>query len=94
MVFRINVGYFYSILIFCDRGFTSPVFSPFFDRCVCFSGRRVIFLSGDDDDAKGEVGGLFEAAGFVAIDLGGLREGGRMQQFRGPLAGLNLIRLG
>jgi 8-hydroxy-5-deazaflavin:NADPH oxidoreductase len=56
-------------------------------------GRRVIFLSGDGADAKSEVGGLFEDAGFFVIDLGGLREGGQMQQFGGPLAGQNLIRL-
>ena len=56
-------------------------------------GQRVIFLSGDDGDAKSEIGALFEAAGFFALDLGGLREGGRMQQAGGPLAGHNLIRL-
>jgi hypothetical protein len=56
-------------------------------------GRRVIFLSGDDVDAKAEVVSLFEEAGFVAIDLGGLARGGAMQQVRGPLAGPNLISL-
>jgi predicted dinucleotide-binding enzyme len=56
-------------------------------------GRRVIFLSGDDVDAKSEVIALFEGAGFVAIDLGGLVTGGAMQQLRGPLAGVNLIQL-
>jgi predicted dinucleotide-binding enzyme len=53
----------------------------------------VIFLSGDDAEAKAEVVALFEGAGFFAVDLGGLREGGRMQQVGGPLAGHNLIRL-
>lgn len=56
-------------------------------------GQRVMFLSGDNVDAKSEVGGLFEDAGFFVIDLGGLREGGQMQQFGGPLAGHNLIHL-
>ena len=56
-------------------------------------GQRVIFLSGDDADAKSEVGRLFEDAGFFVVDLGGLRDGGRMQQFHGPLAGVDLIRL-
>jgi len=56
-------------------------------------GKRVIFLSGDDAEAKTEVGDLFGAAGFFVIDLGGLREGGRMQQVGGPLAGHDLIRL-
>ncbi len=57
------------------------------------AGRRVIFLSGDDVDAKSEVIALFEDAGFVAIDLGDLVTGGVMQQVHGPLAGVNLIRL-
>jgi predicted dinucleotide-binding enzyme len=56
-------------------------------------GRRVIFLSGDDADAKTEVGALFDQAGFAVIDLGGLRAGGEMQQVHGPLAGVNLVRL-
>jgi predicted dinucleotide-binding enzyme len=56
-------------------------------------GQRVIFLSGDDADAKSEVGALFEDAGFSVVDLGGLREGGQMQQVGAPLAGQNLIRL-
>jgi predicted dinucleotide-binding enzyme len=56
-------------------------------------GQRVIFLSGDDFDAKIEVMSLFEEAGFFAIDLGALITGGAMQQLGAPLAGLNLIRL-
>jgi predicted dinucleotide-binding enzyme len=56
-------------------------------------GQRVIFLSGDDAEAKSEVVALFGDAGFFVVDLGGLREGGRMQQVGAPLAGHNLIRL-
>jgi 8-hydroxy-5-deazaflavin:NADPH oxidoreductase len=56
-------------------------------------GQRVMFLSGDDADAKSDAGRLFEDAGFFVVDLGGLREGGQMQQFGAPLAGHNLIRL-
>ena len=56
-------------------------------------GQRVIFLSGDDPDAKSEVVELFEGAGFFVVDLGGLRAGGEMQQVGAPLAGHNLIRL-
>jgi 8-hydroxy-5-deazaflavin:NADPH oxidoreductase len=56
-------------------------------------GRRVIFVSGDDADAKAEVVALFQDAGFAAIDLGDLATGGAMQQIHHPLAGVNLIRL-
>ena len=56
-------------------------------------GRRVMFISGDDAEAKSEVVTLFQDAGFAAIDLGGLAAGGAMQQIHHPLAGVNLIRL-
>jgi 8-hydroxy-5-deazaflavin:NADPH oxidoreductase len=56
-------------------------------------GQRVLFLSGDDADAKTEVTALFQDAGFFTIDLGGLSRGGAIQQLGGPLAGLDLIRL-
>jgi predicted dinucleotide-binding enzyme len=56
-------------------------------------GQRVIFLSGDDVDAKAEVISLFEDAGFSTIDLGTLITGGAMQQVGAPLAGVNLVRL-
>ena len=56
-------------------------------------GRRVIFLSGDDAEAKAAVDGLFDAAGFFVIDLGDLVTGGRMQQLGGPLPSHNLVRL-
>jgi 8-hydroxy-5-deazaflavin:NADPH oxidoreductase len=56
-------------------------------------GRRVLFLSGDDVAAKKEFGAILEQRGFALIDLGGLREGGRIQQVGGPLPGLNLLKL-
>jgi predicted dinucleotide-binding enzyme len=56
-------------------------------------GRRVMFMSGDDADAKADVVALFEEAGFAPIDLGDLATGGAVQQIHHPLAGLNLIRL-
>jgi 8-hydroxy-5-deazaflavin:NADPH oxidoreductase len=56
-------------------------------------GRRVIFVSGDDADAKSAVASLFQDAGIAAIDLGNLATGGAMQQIHHPLAGLSLIRL-
>jgi predicted dinucleotide-binding enzyme len=56
-------------------------------------GRRVIFISGDDADAKADVVAVFQDAGFATIDLGRLATGGAMQQIHHPLAGVNLIRL-
>ncbi len=56
-------------------------------------GQRVIFISGDDADAKAQVVALFRDAGFAAIDLGDLATGGAMQQIHHPLAGVNLIQL-
>jgi len=53
----------------------------------------VLFISGDDADAKADVVALFEDAGFAPIDLGDLATGGAMQQIHHPLAGLDLIRL-
>ena len=57
-------------------------------------GRRVVFVSGDDADAKGEVSGLLKTLGFAVIDLGSLREGGRAQQVGNGLAGVDLVWLG
>jgi predicted dinucleotide-binding enzyme len=56
-------------------------------------GRRVLFLSGDDEAAKAAVAELFDTAGFFVIDLGDLATGGRMQQVGGPLPSQNLVRL-
>jgi 8-hydroxy-5-deazaflavin:NADPH oxidoreductase len=50
-------------------------------------GKRVIFVSGDDKDAKAVVIGLVNDFGYVPVDLGGLVSGGRMQQAGGPIAG-------
>src|SRR5438105_3633824 len=56
-------------------------------------GRRVMFVSGDDAEAKRTVGEVFDAAGFFPIDIGDLVTGGAMQQAGGPLAGQNLVRM-
>ncbi len=52
----------------------------------------MIFLSGDDFDARSQVAKLFRDAGFSAIELGDLATGCAMQQVGGPLAGANLSR--
>jgi 8-hydroxy-5-deazaflavin:NADPH oxidoreductase len=54
-------------------------------------GKRVIFVSGDDEEPKRVVKDLIESFGFAAIDLGSLVTGGRIQQAGGPLAGLDLF---
>jgi predicted dinucleotide-binding enzyme len=57
-------------------------------------GQRVLVLSGDDQAAKDTVAALFAAAGFATIDLGGLADGGRLQDVSGgPFARLNLLRV-
>lgn len=53
--------------------------------------RRVLFISGDDVASKQTVQQLITELGYAAIDLGGLDEGGRMQQPGGPLAGRDLL---
>jgi predicted dinucleotide-binding enzyme len=52
--------------------------------------RTVLFVSGDDDDAKKSVSDLVEQVGLCAVDLGSLAVGGRLQQLGGPLAGVRL----
>lgn len=55
-------------------------------------GRRVLFMAGDDAGAKGVLGDIIDRIGFYRIDLGGLREGGRLIGFPGgPLPALNLV---
>lgn len=57
-------------------------------------GHRVIFYSGNDDDAKDVVSGIIDRIGFSGIDLGSLDEGGKLQRFPGGLLStLNLIKL-
>ena len=47
------------------------------------SGRRVVFLASDDEEAATEIAALAETLGFAAIKLGGLAEGGMLVQARG-----------
>ncbi|HEY8561924.1 MAG TPA: NAD(P)-binding domain-containing protein [Pyrinomonadaceae bacterium] len=50
------------------------------DRDLPIEQRRVIFISGDDAEAKKTVADLIEGIGFAAYDTGSLREGGKNQQ--------------
>lgn len=57
-------------------------------------GKRVLFYSGDDAQAKAEVGSLIDRLGFFGIDLGPLALGARLVQFPGgPLPALNLVKV-
>lgn len=47
--------------------------------------RLVLFVAGDDADAKAVVSRLIEGIGFTPVDTGSLREGGRMQQPGSPI---------
>jgi 8-hydroxy-5-deazaflavin:NADPH oxidoreductase len=56
-------------------------------------GRRVVFVSSDDEVAKTEIKSIISAVGWAPLDLGDLATGGRLQQDRDLLLGANLIRL-
>jgi predicted dinucleotide-binding enzyme len=56
------------------------------------AGRQVLFLAGDDADAKTTVKDLTAGFGFAPVDLGSLREGGRLMQLGGPLFGLHVLK--
>ena len=73
------------------KAFNSIRMARFNEGPVKGQGRRVIFVSGDDEESKRVVKDLIESFGFAAIDLGGLVTGGRIQQAGGPLAGLDLF---
>lgn len=47
--------------------------------------RLVLFVAGDDEEAKAAVSRLIEEAGFSPVDTGLLKEGGRRQQPGSPI---------
>lgn len=57
-------------------------------------GRRAIFYSGDDVDAKTTVRSLIEQTGFFAVDLGALDVGGPLASLPfGTLAGTGFVQV-
>jgi hypothetical protein len=54
--------------------------------------RRTIFVSGDDAEACKAASSLIEALDFFPLYLGKLAEGGRLQEFGGPLTLQNLLK--
>lgn len=56
-------------------------------------GKRVLFFSGDDTEAKATVAALINQLGFFGVDLGTVEGGGRLAQFPGgALPALNLVK--
>lgn len=47
--------------------------------------RLVLFVAGDDEEAKVVVSGLIEEIGFEPVDTGSLRDDGRKQQLGSPV---------
>lgn len=68
-------------------------FNTLFAKDLASRGRRdmplpertVLFMAGDDEDAKRAVAGLIREIGFAAVDTGLLRDGGRLQQPGSPI---------
>ncbi len=57
------------------------------------AGRQVLFYAGDDAAAKPTFRELVESFGFAPVDIGALRDGGRLMQVGGgPLSGLHALR--
>lgn len=52
--------------------------------------REAIFVAGDDAEAKQTVMNLIERIGFVAVDTGGLHNGGKLQEPGNPLYNLEI----
>jgi predicted dinucleotide-binding enzyme len=52
--------------------------------------KLVLFMSGDDKAAKQKLARVLDEAGFAPVDLGGLIEFGRLQEFGAPLSGLHM----
>jgi hypothetical protein len=56
------------------------------------TGRRVVFVASDHEDASAEVSRLAERLGFAPIEVGKIAEGGRLIQARAALVFQNLIK--
>lgn len=57
------------------------------------AGRQVLFYAGDDLAAKAGFRDLFDGIGFAPVDVGLLREGGRLMQIDGgPLSALHVLK--
>lgn len=69
------------------KGFNHLIAATLAADPVVEGGHRVVFLSGDDEDAVGPVAGLARQLGFAPINLGKLNEGGALVHARGAAWG-------
>jgi 8-hydroxy-5-deazaflavin:NADPH oxidoreductase len=56
-------------------------------------GRLVVFLAGDDAEAKATVSAFVDSLGLAPVDLGELRTGRLMQVGGGPLSALHVAKI-
>ncbi|MCZ0731171.1 NADPH-dependent F420 reductase [Mycolicibacterium iranicum] len=56
------------------------------------AGRQVVFYAGDDAAAKATFRELVDGLGFAPVDVGALRDGGRLMQVGGPLSALHILK--
>ena len=56
-------------------------------------GSTVIFINGDDADAKKDVADITKTMGFEPIDIGTFKQGGPLQDVGGAFAGIELIKV-
>jgi 8-hydroxy-5-deazaflavin:NADPH oxidoreductase len=62
------------------KGFNHLVAAVLDQDPAVHGGRRVVFLTSDDDDAATQIGALAEKLGFAPIKLGAFSEGGLLVQ--------------
>ena len=74
------------------KAFNTLYFKVLATNPIEATGHRVLFMSGDDEEAKQQVGDLIKDLGFAPVDLGSLTAG-KLQQAKGALALQNLIKL-
>ncbi|HTE29261.1 MAG TPA: NAD(P)-binding domain-containing protein [Chryseolinea sp.] len=55
-------------------------------------GNRVIVFSGDNQEAKATVAEIITSIGFAPLDLGSLKEGGKLQDVGGSLSSVDLVK--
>jgi 8-hydroxy-5-deazaflavin:NADPH oxidoreductase len=57
------------------------------------AGRQVVVYAGDDAEAKATFGALLDQIGFAPVDIGALRDGGRLMDVNGgPLSALHILK--